>query len=98
MQEQEEAEANEGTQKHHRAAQSLPPLHAVGEVLLLQLKGLQDAPLLGQLEAEGSGARALLRSALSGNVKSWRGSASLPCEERPKTHTTNHRLTGDIFK
>lgn len=47
----------------------LPPLQAGGGALLHQLKGLREAPPLGQVEVEGGGARALWRMVFSGNRK-----------------------------
>ncbi|KAL7370494.1 hypothetical protein ABVT39_002338 [Epinephelus coioides] len=42
---------------------------AGGGALLHQLKGLREAPPLGQMEVEGGGARALWRTVFSGNRK-----------------------------
>ncbi|XP_049892841.1 F-actin-monooxygenase MICAL3-like [Epinephelus moara] len=76
----------------------LPPLQAGGGALLHQLKGLREAPPLGQMEVEGGGARAMWRTVFSGNRKEKqrkkRGRTLPPGAGRVKT--ANRRRATDV--
>ncbi|KAI3366581.1 hypothetical protein L3Q82_009195, partial [Scortum barcoo] len=86
----EEAES-EGMRRRHRGARSLPPLQGGGGALLFQLKGLREAPPLGQVDLEGGGARALWRAVFSGNKKEKKGGTLPAGAERRKKDTANRR-------
>lgn len=65
---EEEEAGSEGVRRgRHKGA--LPPLQGGVGALLLQLKGLREAPPHGQVEVEGGGATALWRAVFSGNRK-----------------------------
>lgn len=73
---EEEEAGSEGVRRgRHKGAYSLPPhlllppLQGGVGALLLQLKGLREAPSHGQVEVEGGGARALWRAVFPGNRK-----------------------------
>ncbi|XP_035536387.1 protein-methionine sulfoxide oxidase mical3b [Morone saxatilis] len=73
--EEEEEEEAAKSRRRHRGAHSLPPrllfppLQGGPGALLLQLKGLREAPPTRQVEVEEGGARAMWRAMFSGNRK-----------------------------
>ncbi|XP_045895459.1 protein-methionine sulfoxide oxidase mical3a [Micropterus dolomieu] len=99
---EEEGAASEGVRRRRRqrGARSLPPrlllppLQGGGRALLLQLKGLREAPSPVQVGAEGGGARALWRSVFSGNRKEKKWGGTLPAE-RVKKDPANQRRAAD---
>ncbi|XP_051248611.1 protein-methionine sulfoxide oxidase mical3b isoform X2 [Dicentrarchus labrax] len=72
---EEEEEEGARSRRRHRGAHSLPPrllfppMQGGPGALLLQLKGLREAPPTRQVEVEEGGARAMWRAVFSGNRK-----------------------------
>lgn len=106
--EQEESDKeeveSEGVRRRRRGAHSLPPrlllphLQGGGGALLLQLRGLREAPHSGQVEVEGGGARALWRAVFSGNrkeKKKWGRTLPAGAEGVKKDAANQRRATGD---
>ncbi|KAK7896722.1 hypothetical protein WMY93_022047 [Mugilogobius chulae] len=93
--EQKEIESAEQRERSQVGAQHLPPIQAVGESLLLHLKGLKDTPALRQ--SDESVARVFLRATLSGNVKkrSRKERASFPRGEMLTKNSANQRRPMD---
>ncbi|KAK5601124.1 hypothetical protein CRENBAI_003912 [Crenichthys baileyi] len=100
VQTEEEMSDSVRRRRRHREAQSLPPsllLPSGGGAFLLHLKEkLREAPLPGQVEFGGGGARGLLKALAPGNRKDQkRRGETLPAEKPRRLPANQRRVPGE---